>query len=170
MFGRDRETVDVAYPGDIVGLVNASALRPGDTLYADGAAVTFPPMAPATTCQPSHGQRLRMLPTVAGLGPLTAARVVAWTSAWTNRDPDEPHIHLGPLAVDRHLQGRGIGSLIMAEVIKRLDEAGAVGYLETDRAVNVSFYERFGFEVAEQAQVLRVTNWFMRRAPSAPAS
>ncbi len=44
MFGRDRETVDVAYPGDIVGLVNASALRPGDTLYADGAAVTFPPI------------------------------------------------------------------------------------------------------------------------------
>jgi peptide chain release factor 3 len=44
MFGRDRETVDVAYPGDIVGLVNASALRPGDTLHADGAAVVFPPI------------------------------------------------------------------------------------------------------------------------------
>jgi peptide chain release factor 3 len=44
MFGRDRETVDVAYPGDIVGLVNASALRPGDTLYADGAKVSFPPI------------------------------------------------------------------------------------------------------------------------------
>lgn len=42
MFGRDRETVDVAYPGDIVGLVNASALRPGDTLYADGVPVEFP--------------------------------------------------------------------------------------------------------------------------------
>jgi len=44
MFGRDRETVDVAYPGDIVGLVNASALRPGDTLYADSSAVAFPPI------------------------------------------------------------------------------------------------------------------------------
>jgi peptide chain release factor 3 len=44
MFGRDRETVEVAYPGDIVGLVNASALRPGDTLHADGAAVVFPPI------------------------------------------------------------------------------------------------------------------------------
>ncbi|WP_372983853.1 peptide chain release factor 3 [Microbacterium sp.] len=34
MFGRDRETVDVAWPGDIVGLVNATLLRPGDTVYS----------------------------------------------------------------------------------------------------------------------------------------
>ncbi|NEE01687.1 peptide chain release factor 3 [Phytoactinopolyspora halotolerans] len=44
IFGRDRDTVDVAYPGDIVGLVNASALRPGDTLHAKEASVEFPPM------------------------------------------------------------------------------------------------------------------------------
>jgi peptide chain release factor 3 len=43
MFGADRETLDVAYPGDVIGLVNASALRPGDTLYADDA-VSFPPI------------------------------------------------------------------------------------------------------------------------------
>jgi peptide chain release factor 3 len=43
MFGQDRETVDVAYPGDVIGLVNATALRPGDTLYAD-VPVTYPPI------------------------------------------------------------------------------------------------------------------------------
>ncbi|MET1053155.1 MAG: peptide chain release factor 3 [Mycetocola sp.] len=43
LFGRERETVDVAWPGDIVGLVNANALRPGDTLYV-GDAVQFPPL------------------------------------------------------------------------------------------------------------------------------
>jgi peptide chain release factor 3 len=43
MFGADRHTVDEAYPGDVIGLVNATALRPGDTLY-DGAAVEFPPI------------------------------------------------------------------------------------------------------------------------------
>ncbi|MQA03302.1 MAG: peptide chain release factor 3 [Streptosporangiales bacterium] len=41
VFGRERNTVDVAYPGDIVGLVNASALRIGDTLY-DGKPVVYP--------------------------------------------------------------------------------------------------------------------------------
>jgi len=43
MFGQDRETVETAFPGDVIGLVNAGALRPGDTLYAD-APVTFPPI------------------------------------------------------------------------------------------------------------------------------
>ena len=43
MFGADRHTVDEAYPGDVIGLVNATALRPGDTLY-DGKPVEFPPI------------------------------------------------------------------------------------------------------------------------------
>ena len=43
VFGRDRETVDLAYPGDVVGLVNANALRVGDSLYVSDA-VTFPPI------------------------------------------------------------------------------------------------------------------------------
>src|SRR6266851_6642969 len=43
MFGQDRETVEEAFPGDVIGLVNATALRPGDTLY-DQAPVEFPPI------------------------------------------------------------------------------------------------------------------------------
>jgi peptide chain release factor 3 len=43
-FGQDRHTVEVCYPGDIVGLVNASALRVGDSLYAEQP-VTFPSIA-----------------------------------------------------------------------------------------------------------------------------
>jgi peptide chain release factor 3 len=45
VFGRDRETVEEAFPGDVVGLVNASVLAVGDSLYApDGPAVRYPPM------------------------------------------------------------------------------------------------------------------------------
>jgi peptide chain release factor 3 len=43
LFGRERDTIDDAYPGDVVGLVNATALRIGDTLHA-GPAVRFPPL------------------------------------------------------------------------------------------------------------------------------
>jgi len=43
MFGQERETVETAFPGDVIGLVNAGALRPGDTLYADQP-VSFPPI------------------------------------------------------------------------------------------------------------------------------
>src|SRR6202451_3551404 len=44
MFGQDRETVEEAFPGDVIGLVNATALRPGDTLYAGEVPVEFPPI------------------------------------------------------------------------------------------------------------------------------
>ena len=35
VFGRERETVDEAFPGDVVGLVNATDVRVGDSLYLD---------------------------------------------------------------------------------------------------------------------------------------
>jgi peptide chain release factor 3 len=43
VFGRERETIDEAYPGDVVGLVNAHSLNVGDTLY-DGPPVRYPPL------------------------------------------------------------------------------------------------------------------------------
>ena len=41
LFGRERATLADAYPGDVVGLVNANDLRIGDTLHADPP-VAFP--------------------------------------------------------------------------------------------------------------------------------
>ncbi|MFP5577680.1 MAG: EF-Tu/IF-2/RF-3 family GTPase [Acidimicrobiia bacterium] len=35
VFGQDRETLDEAFPGDVIGLVNATEVRVGDTLYLD---------------------------------------------------------------------------------------------------------------------------------------
>ncbi len=35
VFGQERETVEEAFPGDVVGLVNATDVRVGDTLYLD---------------------------------------------------------------------------------------------------------------------------------------
>ncbi|MBV7281293.1 MULTISPECIES: peptide chain release factor 3 [Corynebacterium] len=55
VFGRTRDTVDTAYPGDIVGLVNAGSLAPGDTIYA-GRKVQFPPMPQFA---PEHFRTLR---------------------------------------------------------------------------------------------------------------
>lgn len=43
VFGREREVIDQAWPGDVVGLVNASALGVGDTLYV-GEPVHYPPI------------------------------------------------------------------------------------------------------------------------------
>jgi peptide chain release factor 3 len=35
VFGQERETIDEAFPGDVVGLVNATDVRVGDTLWVD---------------------------------------------------------------------------------------------------------------------------------------
>ncbi|RAV33677.1 peptide chain release factor 3 [Corynebacterium heidelbergense] len=55
VFGRTRSTVEAAFPGDIVGLVNAGALAPGDTIYT-GKKVQFPPMPQFA---PEHFRTLR---------------------------------------------------------------------------------------------------------------
>jgi peptide chain release factor 3 len=41
VFGQERETLEEAFPGDVVGFVNATDVRVGDTLWADEK-VTFP--------------------------------------------------------------------------------------------------------------------------------
>ncbi len=41
LFGQERETVEEAFPGDVVGLVNATEVRVGDSLYV-GPPVEFP--------------------------------------------------------------------------------------------------------------------------------
>ncbi len=43
VFGASREVLEEAWPGDVVGLVNAAALSVGDTLF-DGPPVRFPPI------------------------------------------------------------------------------------------------------------------------------
>jgi peptide chain release factor 3 len=43
VFGQERETVDEAFPGDVVGFVNAADVRVGDSLWIEPP-VTFPPI------------------------------------------------------------------------------------------------------------------------------
>ena len=59
VFGKDRQTVDTAYPGDVVGLVNASDLRIGDSLSVGGDA-QYPPIP---TFAPEHFRVARNLDT-----------------------------------------------------------------------------------------------------------
>jgi len=42
LFGQDRETIDVAYPGDVIGINNPGNFAIGDTLYSGAKRVAFP--------------------------------------------------------------------------------------------------------------------------------
>jgi ribosomal protein S18 acetylase RimI-like enzyme len=132
----------------------------------DGQVVGVCGRLPPGACRPTAGQGLRMAPALVANGPRTLLRTMRWVTAWSKRDPDERHEHLGPVAVDRHLQGQGFGSAMLAVHAADLDRAGLMGWLETDKAENVRLYERFGYVVIEQTAVLGVPNWFMHRMPS----
>jgi ribosomal protein S18 acetylase RimI-like enzyme len=129
----------------------------------DGAIVGVCGTMPPGGCRPSVGQQLRLMPQLLANGPGATLRTARWLGAWAKHDPKTRHHHLGPVAVDVHLQGMGIGSRLMEAHCAQVDSAGEDAYLETDKPENVRFYERFGFEVVGEQEILGVTNWFMLR-------
>jgi ribosomal protein S18 acetylase RimI-like enzyme len=137
--------------------------------FTGGSLVGVTGMAPPGRCAPTSGEKLDVLrAVVVGAGLTATLRLIQWVGVWSRQDPKkEPHWHAGPVGVERRLQGRGLGSVLMRVFCERMDAAGSVSYLETDREINVRFYERFGFRVTGQRRVLGVPNWFMVRSPSA---
>lgn len=116
-------------------------------------------------CQPSPRERVRLAPALLMAGR-AAPRLARWQLAWAKHDPARAHSHLGPVGVDPELQGRGIGSMLLADYCRRLDQTRLLSYLETDKPENVRLYQRFGYRVTGQADVIGVTSWFMTREPT----
>jgi ribosomal protein S18 acetylase RimI-like enzyme len=126
-------------------------------------------MASPGRCQPGPLEKLSMVPSVIfGNTAGTTRRVMSWGGVWARRDPAEPHWHLGPVAVDSGLQGQGIGGALLADFCRRMDGRAALSYLETDKHENVRFYEKFGFTLVAEGEVLGTPNWFMSRPARTP--
>ena len=115
-------------------------------------------------CQPSLTEKLTVMPRlVPAISGGAFRRVGRWMTIWAEHDLRQPHWHLGPVAVEAQVQRTGIGTLLMHEYCERLDRVHGMGYLETDKASNVTFYERFGFQTIDEEPVLNTPNWFMKR-------
>ena len=90
--------------------------------------------------------------------------------------PRTPHRHLPVLGVHPEAQGLGIGGLLMAEYVRRCDEAGLEGYLETIRSADPSkraqerLYERHGFAVAEVVPMTDDWSMVSMKRPAATTS
>jgi ribosomal protein S18 acetylase RimI-like enzyme len=102
-----------------------------------------------------------------GQGLRVARRWALVFEALARVHPPEPHAYLATLAVDPDAWSRGLGSALLARWLEGVDRQGLAAYLETDRAGNVAFYRRAGFEVAQQAEVLGVAVWCMGRPAAA---
>jgi len=116
-------------------------------------------------CQPTLMEKLALAPRIVpGVGFDAAVKVRSWLDEWARYDVRQPHSHLGPVSVDADRQGTGIGTRLMNEYCSRVDATHTIGYLETDKASNVKFYEKFGFETIASTAVLATPNWFMKRS------
>ncbi len=121
-------------------------------------------------CQATFFEKLCVLPALlAGAGLRAIPRVARWQSGWNRHDPKTAHWHLGPIAVDRPFQGKGIGSALLKTCCEKMDAEGAAVYLEAEKEENVRLYQRFGFEVIAQDVTLGVPGWFMQRAAQSDA-
>lgn len=79
--------------------------------------------------------------------PADQDQVFAVFEAMGRFHPHEPHWYLPLIGVRPAHQGRGHGSALMQQALRRCDEEGRLAYLESSNPANVPLYERHGFEV-----------------------
>ncbi len=167
-FGQERAVVDEAYPGDVIGVVNAGDLRVGDTLH-EGAAVTFPPipvLAPEHFVTARNRDATKHKQFHRGLGELAEEGVVHLLRRDAVADPTPVLGGVGPLQfeVARHRLEHEFGVRAVFEptswnVARRTDEDGAKALkqagraevlVRTDGVLLALFRTPFGAEQAER--------------------
>lgn len=94
-------------------------------------------------------------------------KVMGGLNAVEKFHPHEPHYYLLALGVEPTMQGRSIGSQLMAPILQKCDAEGIPAYLESSKDVNVPLYERHGFKVTKEMDVPNggPKIWLMWRDP-----
>jgi GNAT superfamily N-acetyltransferase len=114
-----------------------------------GAAMVMPP---GKWRVPLHVTLLEGRAFGAGLG--RAARLgmaMEWRHA---REARGPHYYVRDVGVFPEMQGRGLGSALMAPTLERSDRDGLPTYLEASSERSAALYERLGFEHVAELSVL----------------
>ncbi len=65
----------------------------------------------------------------------------------------EKHWYLAVLGVESGKQGLGLGSVLMKQCLRLVDDDNMPAYLESSNPQNIPFYERHGFEIVETIEV-----------------
>lgn len=107
----------------------------------DGVAALLPPHAPA----PADAVQARIV-------RLLGDRFETFLSVELPPRPPEAW-ELATLGVAPSARGRGVGSALLAEGLRRVDAAGGSCVLETSDARNVELYSRHGFAVTETTRI-----------------
>ena len=131
---------------------------------ADGNAAAM--WAPPDRWKSTEEETRRMGPQMVEiLGPhLARAGVIQQLIA--DCHPDAAHYYLQTIGVRPALQGRGVGSALLADMLARCDEEGIGAYLEASNENSRRLYERHDFVVQQELRIPDGPSmWAMWRAP-----
>ena len=103
---------------------------------------------------------LKLASSVIGLGRVSS--VLKREAMIKANHPKEPIAYLWFIGVNPLLQGKGVGSAFIQEVVKECEGKRRPIYLETSTERNLPFYKKFGFEIFKQLQ-LTYTLYQLRR-------
>ncbi len=88
------------------------------------------------------------------IGISNLSKVMKRESEIKNNHPKINFIHLWYIGVSQNDQGKGIGTLLMKEIIDDYHKKEQPIYLETSTIRNFPFYERLGFEKVAEIESL----------------
>jgi ribosomal protein S18 acetylase RimI-like enzyme len=114
-------------------------------------------------------RQLRMLPAMVKVFGRHLPRVLRALVVLEGKHPREPHYYLPFIGVDPEWQGRGLGSAVLAPILRRCDEERTPAFLEASTPRNRALYERHGFAVTEEFRLGdgAPSQWRMWRTPTA---
>lgn len=84
------------------------------------------------------------------MGLYALRRFLSLMDALKKAHPKQPHWYLMGIGTDPPRQGTGVGTALIAPMLDRCDRQGLGSYLETQKADNVPYYERFGYRVTSE--------------------
>ncbi len=163
------------FPSDInrsVGLAKFFGIQMAKLYYRFGHVYTNQDKNGVAIWSPP-GAKTDDLKSILALLPLAAilkGRTIRALKAITYLDKKHPktpsHYYLATLGVLPELQGKGYGSDLLKPVLEECDRNIVPAYLESSKDKNVPFYERHGFKVIEEVNLLDGPKlWLMWRDP-----
>jgi GNAT superfamily N-acetyltransferase len=149
---RERRLIFTALCRDVMGAGVIEGVRADDGQLASVAVW----MAPGAHPVPLR-RELRMVPAwlrLVTLQPRAVPGLLRASLALDRLHPREPHWFLFLLGTEPPLQHGGLGTLLVEHGVRRAAEDGVPAHLDTGLQRNVKWFRRFGFEVADEVQVV----------------
>jgi GNAT superfamily N-acetyltransferase len=107
-----------------------------------------------------------LLKSIWGNGFYDISGWMQWLYEVDKLHPSKPHYYLEYIGVEPEYQRKGVGSAILQHLCETADKKQVGCYLENANPINTPYYQRFGFQITHQKEIIGIPTWFMWRSPA----